>query len=276
MNEGERAIGARVRQIREEKRYSQREFAEILDLTRIQLAAVEYGQTPLKYITALKLFSNFGTNPLWLATGDGPIEMRVYLPSATAFKVNENALFSEVFLGELLALFKNEYPDRESEMELRYQRGQVTANQVKSWFVEFVPDGKVRQLEEELENFWKQFSKDFKSEDPKRKTQRQIWFRQMEQKIKAKTVSEFQKAQIFNLTDTETSAIDGGDMKKQLPSLLERLNRATKETGKMSTLADYLKVPLASVSRWLSGKREPGGETVLQLLKWVEQQERQK
>jgi hypothetical protein len=32
---------------------------------------------------------------------------------------------------------------------------------------------------------------------------------------------------------------------------------------------------LASVSRWLSGEREPGGEIALLMLKWVELQERQ-
>jgi DNA-binding transcriptional regulator YiaG len=79
-----------------------------------------------------------------------------------------------------------------------------------------------------------------------------------------------------DLTEAATSRKLAGDVKKQLPSLLERLNRATRETGKMSALADYLKAPLASVSRWLSGKREPGGETALQMLHWVEQQERQK
>jgi len=79
-----------------------------------------------------------------------------------------------------------------------------------------------------------------------------------------------------HLPYSSSSAKLSADVKKQLPSLLERLNRATKETGKMSALADHLKVPLASVSRWLSGKREPGGETTLQMLKWVEAQERQK
>ena len=60
----------------------------------------------------------------------------------------------------------------------------------------------------------------------------------------------------------------------QLPVLLERLNRATQAHGKKSELASYLGVELASVSQWLSGKREPGGETTLKMLHWVEVQER--
>ena len=82
------------------------------------------------------------------------------------------------------------------------------------------------------------------------------------------------KGENLHLTESATPAKSIA-VKLQLPSLLERLNRATKESGKMTALADFLGVPLASVSRWLSGKREPGGEITLRLLKWVEQQERQ-
>jgi transcriptional regulator with XRE-family HTH domain len=84
-----------------------------------------------------------------------------------------------------------------------------------------------------------------------------------------------------DLTNPATS-VKHLEVKAQLPSLLERLNRATKETGKMSALANFLgqavghRVPLASVSRWLAGKREPGGQITLLMLHWVERQERQK
>ena len=83
-----------------------------------------------------------------------------------------------------------------------------------------------------------------------------------------------------DLTEPASRDILPDIVKPQLPSLLDRLNRATKETGKMSVLAKFLakatgrKVPLASVSRWLSGKREPGGEITLLLRNWVERQER--
>lgn len=77
------------------------------------------------------------------------------------------------------------------------------------------------------------------------------------------------------LTHSETLS-KVADVKPKLPSLLERLKKATAETGKKSELAEFLKAPLASVSRWLSGEREPGGEVALQMLHWVEQQERRK
>lgn len=76
------------------------------------------------------------------------------------------------------------------------------------------------------------------------------------------------------LTDTETPS-KVLPVKAQLPGLLERLKEATAGPGKKTELAEFLskqmaaKVPLASVSRWLSGEREPGGEVALQLDAWV-------
>lgn len=64
-------------------------------------------------------------------------------------------------------------------------------------------------------------------------------------------------------------------VKSTMANLLERLNKATSQRGMKSKLAKVMGVPLANISQWLSGTREPGGETTLRLLHWVEQQERQ-
>jgi len=65
-------------------------------------------------------------------------------------------------------------------------------------------------------------------------------------------------------------------VKPVLPKLIQRLQRATEAHGSKSELAAWLGVPRQSVTDWLSGRKEPGGETTLRLLHWVEQQERQK
>lgn len=71
-----------------------------------------------------------------------------------------------------------------------------------------------------------------------------------------------------SLTHTESSVIDAS-VKAQLPNLLEELKHATAAPGKKTELAKFLGAPLASVSRWLSGEREPGGETVLKMQAWL-------
>lgn len=67
------------------------------------------------------------------------------------------------------------------------------------------------------------------------------------------------------------------EMKARLPELIELLRRLTRERGRKSELAAFLGVPLSHVSEWLrpKGKKKPGGEKVLQLLQWAEQQEAQ-
>ena len=62
-------------------------------------------------------------------------------------------------------------------------------------------------------------------------------------------------------------------VKSTMANLLDRLNKATSQRGMKSELAKVMGVPLSNISQWLSGEREPGGETTLRLLQWVERQE---
>ena len=64
-------------------------------------------------------------------------------------------------------------------------------------------------------------------------------------------------------------------VKSQLDNLLDSFDDLIKRPGSKTDLANFLAVPLASVSRWLSGKREPGRTVTLKMLRWVEKQQRQ-
>ena len=59
-----------------------------------------------------------------------------------------------------------------------------------------------------------------------------------------------------------------------MQALLQRLRRATSKRGMKTRLAKVMGVPLANVSQWLSGVREPSGETTLRLLRWLQLHER--
>jgi len=82
--------------------------------------------------------------------------------------------------------------------------------------------------------------------------------------------SEVQKQSLTNVTAEGYKE----SVQAVIPKLIERLIKATKERGKKAELARWLGVPMPRITEWLSGKREPGGETTLRLLLWVEQQER--
>ena len=58
-----------------------------------------------------------------------------------------------------------------------------------------------------------------------------------------------------------------------IESLIARLRLATVAKGKKTELAKSLGMPLVRISQWLSGSREPGGDTTLRLLEWVRAEE---
>jgi transcriptional regulator with XRE-family HTH domain len=64
-------------------------------------------------------------------------------------------------------------------------------------------------------------------------------------------------------------------MQKYLPMLMKRVQRAIQSHGTQGDFARSFGVSEQTVSAWLSSEREPGGETTLRLLQWVEQQEAQ-
>jgi hypothetical protein len=73
------------------------------------------------------------------------------------------------------------------------------------------------------------------------------------------------------------ASVKPSEVKAHWPLLKRRLQQATAESGEKSRLAEFLKVKLASVSQWLTDSdnaREPGAETTLRMLYWVEQEER--
>lgn len=72
------------------------------------------------------------------------------------------------------------------------------------------------------------------------------------------------------LTEDSLKGNTGGDMKTEVQKLIERVKRKAAAPGARADLARTLDVAPARVSEWLSGKKEPGGEYALRLLKWVE------
>jgi transcriptional regulator with XRE-family HTH domain len=62
----------------------------------------------------------------------------------------------------------------------------------------------------------------------------------------------------------------------EIVKLIAKVKAKASKPGAKAELARTLGVDPARISEWLAGKKEPGGEYTLRLLKWVERQERQK
>lgn len=84
-------------------------------------------------------------------------------------------------------------------------------------------------------------------------------------------------SQPIKLLTSVHASVKPSEVQPQWPLLKRRLQKATEGSGSKSKLAKFLGAKLASVSQWLTDSdnaREPGAETALRMLRWVEQQER--
>ncbi len=260
----EKDISRRFAAVRRYNRMSQDALAPRLGLTRAQVANVEAVRVPLKFREGISFCSLFNINLRWLATGKLPQQPFTPISQALLNAISERELFSIVYGRHLAAI-----------VEARLKELKMEANGEEKLIFDFRRLG-VSHAESHLENVTSLIQSVAKELDEQKKLQFAFALERL-----AFSHSPSAKAAVKKIKLTHPATSDKGlHVKPRLPSLLERLNRATQETGKMSALANFLtratggKVPLASVSRWLSGKREPGGEITLLLQKWVEEQER--
>jgi DNA-binding transcriptional regulator YiaG len=232
------------------------------------------------------LCERFGISLRWLAMGTLPVKFDFGVSMECGDLINKNSVFSWVFdkyldaqtaaierdliqkLGE--ANFRSGQFDEKIVVDLvKVGRApaMAAANYVRkiitlwmNWLPEDLRLSYINALLRANADFHSEYKEEIKRALPpdERKGPRAVeQFSETPLTLKAKTLT----------TD---------DVKPVLPKLIERLNRATEERGSKVALAKWLGVHRQSVTDWLSGKQEPGGEITLKMLHWVEQQERQK
>jgi transcriptional regulator with XRE-family HTH domain len=287
MSDSEQAICGRLRKFRRATGLSQAEFSDFVGLDARVYASYEYARSRLNYTAAWRILSAFRVlNPRWLAEGKGiPFEV-FFAPYATSDEMGlgPRALFSmayERFLKKQLANLQSLWMFPEHQ-PLPYfpinpsMRGRVAAKDVLTYIlVDWLAAQPDSQLSDFVNSLLQAGAALLKKYPAERGTERKKRFTELFQ-IEAK------RRMVLPAFADENRVLTGvaesgklSPVKSQMKNLLADLNRLTSEPGKKTELADFLGAPLTSVSRWLSGEREPGGETTLRLLHWVEQQERQ-
>ena len=261
---------------------------------------IELARVPLRYDVARKICDLFSVNPAWLANG-GKETMRVWrnMPTPHDLGVDPNALFSEAFDTRLATIFQMEDdktrllpPDSPATLEehskslgssiaCMFLGSQRTDEQRSAALLEIlnnplpVPSITIeaaRAVAESLHQVLLQ--KAGKSPLPPHTTKLSSILepgKLLNTHYQHVLKMARQESVKIDLTKSETS-IRNVDVKAQLPELLGRLKEATSASGKKTELAVFLKAPLASVSRWLSGEREPGGEIALKMDAWATEQ----
>jgi transcriptional regulator with XRE-family HTH domain len=283
MSDWERAICARVKTIREAVRWPQSAFAEQIEIRRDQLASIEYGRTPLRYDIAWRLRAAFGISLRWLeeeeGTADGFEHDELPIPNATGLPTR--ALLSEVVkkfppgCSKGLAAIgsKAEAMDPITlEVGQRWFHDMALKLHIEHWIAR-APPGRVAELTEKLMRTAKEFMDSLPPESGAtidRRAEQLMWERiRMANATRVLVMANSEKKDLQNISEL----VKYSGVNSLLANLLSRLKRATFQRGKKTGLARFLRVPLVSVSRWLSGEREPGGETTLRILAWVQEEE---
>jgi transcriptional regulator with XRE-family HTH domain len=254
--EREQQIGGRLRFFRETLQISRTKFSVSCGFGSERIASYEAGRVPLPYQVFKAVSERYFLRPFWLALGNDGGAARGLGPfddSSFVAKLPERALFSEVY-DEFIAGFLKSVRDAE-------RADSETMKQFVQELIGRLERGTPPSANEVM--------------------QQVAWLRTRPKTLDlnqafTKKVSVGGETQISDLTNTLTQFNIGG-VKPLWPALKRRLQSATAETGKKSELAKFLRLDLTRVSQWLTDSesaREPGAEYALQMLHWVELQER--
>jgi transcriptional regulator with XRE-family HTH domain len=258
VNEREKLIGARLRAFREALQIPRSRFAVTIGFGSERLASYESGNAPLLYNVFRVVAQNFELNPHWLAGQGGSHKIKDIIDDAAFIgQIPPRALFSEIYDMHIADRAKKSTDDADQNSKAFLEHYKKLLESVKD---QSLPIETRREINRHIIAQTGKYVSALTAEINRRKA------------VNLKLNEVFDK---LDLTEVNGS-VNNTDVTPKLPSLLKRLKAATSQRGKKSALAEFLGVSLVQVSQWLAGDREPGGETTLRLLHWVEQQERQK
>jgi transcriptional regulator with XRE-family HTH domain len=274
-------ICQRLREIRQRRRLEQPEFAEALGITRSRLSSYEYAKAPIKYELGKQSCYRFNVNQRWFATGAPPAAPYFDISPNLEFRIKTKDLFSTAFDSVLRPYIE----ERERELkqfcgEEIFYAGEVAGEaldnfhligenpaKAAAFYVRKAVLIRLQWLPPDLQieyadaimgadrTFQKKFGKVLAALLPPAD-------RGMDQNQAARRGKE-------SLTEISLKS-KTADMKSEMQKLLHKVKAKASRPGGKSQLANELGVAPARVSEWLAGKKEPGGEYTLRLLKWVE------
>lgn len=278
----EHEICLRLRGIRLAQKWNQPDFAAEFGISRTRLASYEYGRAPVRYGLGSIVCRRFQISQRWLATGRAPMLIFSPVPIEIERKLQSRQLFSEAYQTALRPIVEEHLHGlaeklqcEVSELDAKFAAVSNAQGSAADWKVlhaaisQFmvpmtlgIPPALQQDFYSAVTNAAVQFMT--RNED----LFDEYWSRERPAKPKGKQ-SLLCKKQNNPLQGSGGSLTSSEMQIPSLPELLAELKTKTAKRGKKSELAAHLGVNLASLSLWLSGHREPGGEATLKLLKWV-------
>lgn len=267
LSEREKMIGARLRAFREMLQIPRTKFALSIGCGSEQIAAYESGRARLPYRVFQNISKRYDLHPGWLNDGNGVPQMKDSFTNLDFIdKIGRNSLFTYVF---------DRYLSRQvmMTMQLTKQRATQMAEALNE-ISEIMTD--------------KSLPADFRKNIADRlKNPLAIIHGRLQKELRMRgKVDDIIEANLteadFGKNDLTDDSPKGNNLavKSELDKLIARVKRLAARPGAKAELARVLEVAPARITEWLTDdkekRKEPGGHYTLELLKWVEQQERQK
>ena len=275
----ESQIAARMRQIREKLRLTQAEFADQLGITRQRLASYEEGRVAIRYDLALRLCRQFIVSEKWLATGSGDMRQVMSLlfdeavrripldcPFSKAYDEFLGPRFETLLLdfgrnARVTTLKDDDFGFLENLFSERmdYWLGGIKPYEIPTFYYSLIRFGTAWIAEREK-----------KGSVPNFADLLPLLAQAPDNSGVIKEASEEQGLTSGSLKGNSECVTS------EITKLIERVKRQAEKPGSRAQLARLLDVAPARITEWLKGKKEPGGNYTLRLLRWVEEQEQKK
>lgn len=281
----EREICKRLRGFREQTKLSRVAFAEQAGLDASLLRSYEAERSQLNYNAAHKMIVAFGINPQWLATGTGQLVKRVPIPPPAEIGTRPRDLFSQVYdfsIEKGIALYKGLDLSKMPPDDARHWLWCELRTNFYEW-LGLVPDERITEFAAAVEQFVQKEIEAYGYQADWKIGQRLHQLDVKESKMfpgldpaGAPGLPEV-APELLSSEGLTLNSLKGNTsvVKSEVEKLVERVKRIAVKPGAKKELAALLDVDPPRISEWLSGKKEPGGNYTLQLLRWVELQERQ-
>lgn len=287
----EKQIGQRLRKFRiEQVGLSSVEFSRRIGIDSNRLATYEHGRAPLRYEIADAAARTFNICQRWLAEEKEPVRYYVSIPEVLRERFPQRSLFSSIYNGFLKSFVDDHLAElqhlgagkmHDELLEVVQELGQNTVGQVGMLDVLIHLQRKfVHTIDEIPPDKYQPFYSHIVlacQEFLRTNAQRiEEWKKTPKVTNPPTWPARANKSYLTDLTQRGKTF----DVKSELEKLIARIKRAVTRPGAKSELARFLKVAPSRITEWLSDdpklRREPGGYYTLELLKWVEHQERRK
>lgn len=247
-------IGKRLREFRESLRIPRTSLARWIGISSDRLASYEGGRASLPCDVFQAISDRLNLNPYWLLLGAGTPRLPYKFRDSRISVGSPKARFSDVF--DSITKVQTLTPlqlEADTLVRSTYQQVWAFLEAAREW---------------ENKNQWPSLL------PPLQESLRAVLLGS--ESVVRLLYSVLPKKDLTALTrDRKHYGVLTNGPKSELDALLDRLKLLTSMPGAKTALAADLGVPLPRVSEWINKRFAPSAETVLRILRWVENAEHQ-